>query len=82
MTTGLHAQPFSFSPINPILLRRLVNPTPQCFSTWVATPYRGREPLLEGSRADILCPELDYICFIRVLAGVVGLYWVAMMGGC
>jgi len=29
----------------------------------------GREPFLEGSRVDILCTKLYYICFIQVLDG-------------
>lgn len=32
----------------------------QCFSTW------GREPFFEGSREDISCAQLCYICFMRV----------------
>jgi len=32
-------------------------------------PQRSREPFLEGSRVDILCTQLYYICFIRGLDG-------------
>jgi len=28
-------------------------------------PHRGREPLLDGSRVDISCTQLYYICFIQ-----------------
>jgi len=41
-------------------------------------PQRGRELFWEGSRVDILCTQLYYIPFIRVLDGgsgvVVGCY--------
>jgi len=33
-------------------------------------PQRGREPFVE---VDVLCTELYYICFIRVLDGFLGL---------
>jgi len=35
-------------------------------------PQRGRQPFFEGSRVDILCAQLYYICFIRVLDGGIG----------
>jgi len=41
----------------------------QWFSTWGKRHQRCREPLLEGSREYIVCTQLYYICFIRVLDG-------------
>jgi len=36
-------------------------------------PPQGRQPFLEGQRVHILCRQLYYLCFVRVLDGVVGL---------
>jgi len=50
------------------------------FSNWGLQPPGGREPFLEGSRVDILCAQLHYIYFIRVIDGVGGLQLVVIMG--
>jgi len=60
-----------------------------CFRAYISTPLgfqpgiataEGSLTILEGSRVYILCTELYYICFIRVLDGVVRLRWVAQWG--
>jgi len=47
----------------------------QWFSTLGLRPQRVRERFLEGSRVDILHTLLHYICFIRILDGVLRLEW-------
>ena len=42
----------------------------QWFSTTGRDLQRSRELFLEGSRVDILCTQLYYLCFIRVSDGV------------
>jgi len=41
----------------------------QWLSAWVRDPHRGRQPFLEGQRVHILCRQLYYLCFVRVLDG-------------
>ena len=43
------------------------------FENCVGTLQRGYEPFLEGLRIDILCTLLYYICFLKVLDGIIGL---------
>jgi len=44
-------------------------PLDQWFSTWGRDHQKGRDSFLEESRIDVLCTQLYYICFIRVLDG-------------
>ena len=63
------------------VLKRLGNTDlDQWFSTWESRPAEGSWSFLDGTQVDILCTQLYYICFIRVLDGVVGLKRIAIMG--
>jgi len=62
-------------------LEGVVNNSKAVVSTWGCDSKRGYEPFLDRWSVDILCTQLHYICFIRVLDGgrwdIVGCFkWV------
>jgi len=52
-----------------LALSLLWRPLTQWFSSWASRPQRCCEQFLKGSRVDILCALLHYICFVRVSDG-------------